>query len=374
MVKLNFLADSVCATNLCINNFIFDGAINYFTLGSKRAFFIPENYKTVPNSCSSVVITALKVVSYMTIVIPLLMLGIVAFIPRFAPQTPQIVLPNKGNKKTYCFGDIHGELNGFRENLEIAKVVDQNGDWRAGNSTTIVQMGDVIDRGPYSVEAYQYLGKIQQQAQQHSEKVIRLLGNHELMLIMGNWSYANFNHCDQLAAQIERDIIEGKVQAAYYDGKYLYVHGGLRSSIRKILIEEIIAARGTHYTVTEQDIADHINHLIISAVKNGCFTHPIFYAGRSRGGDQNDGGVFWSDFQDLLLSRCADEIPQIVGHTVPQSAEPPIRHNDSFRLVNVDAGLCQCYGGRRAFIKVKDASISIYQKLNNIWNKRKRML
>jgi hypothetical protein len=358
-----------------IENNLFETASDYFTLRDKRAFFVPANHITKSNCHSSVWITALKVASYMTVVIPLIMLAILVFVPRPVYPASQIhkrASPVNGLKKVYCFGDIHGELEGFQENLRAAKVVDRNNHWRGGNSSTIVQMGDVIDRGPQSAEAYYYLEGIQQQAQQHGGKVVRLIGNHELMLLRGDFYFTNFSHPDELAMNIKSDIIAGKVQAAYYDGKYLYVHGGLLTSIRNQLIKEICLLKGTNGDVAEQEIADYINCLVINAVQNDCFDHPIFQAGKSRGGDNEDGGIFWADFHELVRSRHASDIPQIVAHTIPQPSESPIRYTESLRLCDVDAGLCECYGNRHAFIKVKEQAMTIYERIDHVWHKQKK--
>lgn len=282
-------------------------------------------------------------------------------------STAPSVLPKQ---KTFCFGDVHGELNGFQENLQRSKVIDDQGNW-CGGTSTVIQLGDVIDRGPQSVEAFHFLDKIQAQARAHSGDVIRLLGNHELMLLMGNYQYVNFDHPENLVKEIKQAIIDGKIKAVHYDRKYLYLHGGLRTSIRNRIIQDIHAFKGADYPITDQAIADQINAILIEAVKTNQFNHPIFDVGRSRGGLEEDGGVFWSDFKDLVDSTLASNTPQIVGHTIPKPGENYIRFTNSLRLFCADAGLSSCYGGHQAFIKIKDRAITIYQKTENIWKKIK---
>jgi len=285
------------------------------------------------------------------------------------PSTSGQAGPIKPSAKFYCFGDVHGELEGFKENLKRAKLVDDHGNWRDGNSSTMVQMGDVVDRGPKSVESYQYLEQIQLQALKHSGKVIRLIGNHELNLLEGNFSHSKYQHPDQLAEQIKKDIISHKIQAAYWDGKYLYLHGGLCSSINDLLVSEIRISKGSDYAVTPQDVVDRINDLLITAVTSNCFDHPIFKSGISRKGSQPEGGVFWADFKELHFCA-APGVPQIVAHTPPLFNEPPIRCTESLGLICVDAGLCAPLGGKNAFLKKKESTgISFYVKVYRTWHK-----
>ena len=51
--------------------------------------------------------------------------------------------------RTIAVGDVHGELDALKEILQHASMTDGNNHWAAGTDT-LVQMGDVIDRGPRS--------------------------------------------------------------------------------------------------------------------------------------------------------------------------------------------------------------------------------
>ena len=50
--------------------------------------------------------------------------------------------------------DIHGDLHHYRQSLRLAGVVDGEDapiEWTAGDSTHLVQTGDVVDRGQHSL-------------------------------------------------------------------------------------------------------------------------------------------------------------------------------------------------------------------------------
>lgn len=50
-----------------------------------------------------------------------------------------------------AIGDIHGDLEQANKVLQLLNVIDANGRWIAGKST-VVQTGDLVDRGDESLE------------------------------------------------------------------------------------------------------------------------------------------------------------------------------------------------------------------------------
>lgn len=69
-----------------------------------------------------------------------------------------------------------------------AGLVDQRGRW-AGGSATLVQLGDVTDRGPDSLKIVHSLQQLQKEAPRKGGKVIVVLGNHEAMNLLGDFRY-----------------------------------------------------------------------------------------------------------------------------------------------------------------------------------------
>lgn len=277
------------------------------------------------------------------------------------------------NKSVYVFGDIHGELNGFKENLMHAGLTDSKDKW-IGKSNVMVQMGDVIDRGKDSEEAWDYLGELQMQAEKGA--VVRLTGNHELMVLEGNFGYAQevIKDPKKFAEKVKAEILNGNVCLAYTDGKRLYTHAGLRSKMRELIIAEITAKRNNGNTeVSLEDMVEHLNHLLVEAVKKDDYSHPIFQVGKSRGGRHVHGGALWEDVSEMLKSKNARDVPQVIGHNPPRSRkDAPIRVTESQRLVNVDAGLNAGYGGHRAYVVFKGVDMVIREKAAGVWNETTR--
>ncbi|RNF09767.1 putative serine/threonine protein phosphatase [Trypanosoma conorhini] len=95
-----------------------------------------------------------------------------------------------------AFGDLHGDLFRCRQLLRLANVTDANDRWIAGSSI-VVQLGDVADRGRHPHKIYDLFASLEQQAKAAGGEFIFLIGNHELMNLLGEHSYV---HPDAMAA------------------------------------------------------------------------------------------------------------------------------------------------------------------------------
>jgi hypothetical protein len=97
-----------------------------------------------------------------------------------AQQPPRIV----------AVGDLHGDFQAWLEIARAAGLVDSDGHW-AGGPTTLVQMGDVTDRGPDSLKIIRSLQQLQGEAPRAGGKVVVVLGNHEAMNLLGDDRYTS---------------------------------------------------------------------------------------------------------------------------------------------------------------------------------------
>jgi hypothetical protein len=255
-------------------------------------------------------------------------------------------------KRRIVVGDIHGELDGFREILRNAKLIDSQDHWIGGDDI-LIQTGDVIDRGSCSRELIALLRKLEKEAAAAKGEVIRLCGNHELMLLQNNFSYVNFNDPESLIAELKEEIARGDLRASYFDGERLYSHAGLRSAIRETLVDQMKSAKSKSKTRKTNLflLSDHINKIFKEAVeKNDLDQHPIFHVGRERGGTAQIGGIFWCDFSSISPSLEASMIPQIFGHT--PTRKNGVRTAHGLKLIDVDAGMCRVFGDARVYLEI----------------------
>jgi hypothetical protein len=85
-------------------------------------------------------------------------------------------------------GDIHGAYPEFVGILQKTHLIDTNLQWIGGTSV-LMQTGDVVDRGPDTRKCLDLLMELERQAKKQNGRVVALLGNHEVMAIVGDLRY-----------------------------------------------------------------------------------------------------------------------------------------------------------------------------------------
>jgi len=93
-------------------------------------------------------------------------------------------------RRIVAVGDLHGDLPNAQKVLQMAGVVDENGNW-SGEVDFFVQTGDIIDRGDDTIKLYLWMDKLRGQAAASGGTVLSHLGNHEWMNIIGDWRYVH---------------------------------------------------------------------------------------------------------------------------------------------------------------------------------------
>lgn len=91
--------------------------------------------------------------------------------------------------RVVAVADVHGDFDAFVAILQKADLIDDKLHW-TGKDATLVQTGDILDRGPKNREVMDLLMALEAEAPRTGGRVIALLGNHEIMNIMGDLRYA----------------------------------------------------------------------------------------------------------------------------------------------------------------------------------------
>ena len=152
---------------------------------------------------------------------------------RVAP-TEEDIIELEENQRVVCLGDVHGDLQGLKDFLEIAGVYKD--DTWVGKNTILVQCGDVLDRGSEELACMKLLAKMSNEAKQQGGKVILLFGNHESMNAMGLFQYAV---SDVEYEQVLGPIVDGELGTQNWRVQYVgnqparwatYEPGGLLAS------------------------------------------------------------------------------------------------------------------------------------------------
>lgn len=86
--------------------------------------------------------------------------------------------------RVVAVGDVHGSIDGLTSILGEAGLIDTTGSW-TGGSATLIQLGDLLDRGIRLREVLDLLMRLELEAPRAGGRVIVLLGNHEVMNLLG---------------------------------------------------------------------------------------------------------------------------------------------------------------------------------------------
>jgi len=332
------------------------------------------------------------------------------YIPHFLQPT----------SKTIAIGDIHGDLELAINTLILAECIKEVDDknentvcvmlndekkyyeW-IGGDTQVVQVGDQIDRcrpigdqlctDPKTTDPdeasdvvilklYTKLDKI---ARNHGGKVISLLGNHELMNVMGNMKYVSYKNIIEFADKNNKDIkkaLHNRIKAftnknnnglnkflactrvsAIIIGNILFIHAGIISAISdKYGIDDINKIVRNWLLGKVED--EYIGNLIHNKKKDDInIKRDISYLIES----QNS--IFWNRFlgnliQDIdgehantdIKNQCDDYLNNvfdtykigniIIGHT-PQKQHDTLKHKINStcgqRVWRVDIGASKAF-------------------------------
>lgn len=237
--------------------------------------------------------------------------------------------PQKRSKRLIVVGDVHGQYEPFATILQHAGLIDEKLNW-TGTRDRVIQMGDILDRGPYAEEANALLDRIQRQAAACGGEVIRLVGNHELEILLSNFSISGLRGAQAVLTRdkMTSQVLNGQLRAAYGYKGILFTHAGVTRRLYKIFQLQLDDANA-------HNVAVLINLIFKESIKHQFYKHPIFNISLSRAGTDKFGGIFWEDLPDLVRSYTQSPVWQVVGHTQVER----IIVDPACRIIPVDVGL-----------------------------------
>ncbi|RMH23374.1 MAG: hypothetical protein D6696_00825 [Acidobacteria bacterium] len=90
-----------------------------------------------------------------------------------------------GDRRVVAVGDVHGAFDALASILRQARLIDEDRRWIGGDAI-LVQTGDLLDRGHRVLRVLDLMMELEEQAAAAGGRVIVLLGNHELMNLLGD--------------------------------------------------------------------------------------------------------------------------------------------------------------------------------------------
>jgi hypothetical protein len=96
-----------------------------------------------------------------------------------------VTAPAAQPSRIVAIGDVHGAIDELRALLEAAELTDGDQHWTGGNNT-LVQTGDLTDRGAGVRAVLDLMMRLETDAAEAGGQVLVVLGNHETMSLMAN--------------------------------------------------------------------------------------------------------------------------------------------------------------------------------------------
>jgi hypothetical protein len=151
--------------------------------------------------------------------------------------------------KVVAIGDIHGDYDQLIRLLQKTNLIDIQNNWIGGN-TVLVQLGDQIDRGRDDRKVIDFFEILAPLAESKGGKVIPLLGNHEIMNSLMNFSYVNddaFEDFKEFTGNFNKKNYDKAIYPTlsfipkeYFGRAWAFAPGGVYSKIlskRKIILK-----------------------------------------------------------------------------------------------------------------------------------------
>ncbi|CAA0834079.1 Uncharacterized protein SHERM_29335 [Striga hermonthica] len=98
------------------------------------------------------------------------------------------VFPQPG--RLIAVGDLHGDLPKAKQALRLAALIGPDDRW-SGGAATVVQVGDIFDRGGDEIKLLYFFEKLKREAARVGGTVITMNGNHEIMNVDGDFRFAS---------------------------------------------------------------------------------------------------------------------------------------------------------------------------------------
>ncbi|XP_057437337.1 shewanella-like protein phosphatase 2 [Lotus japonicus] len=120
------------------------------------------------------------------------------------PPPPPSPLPTRlpSQSRLIAIGDLHGDLDRSKQALRLAGLIDSS-DRYAGGSATVVQVGDVFDRGGDELKILYFLEKLKREAARCGGNIITMNGNHEIMNVEGDFRFATESGVEEFKSWLE---------------------------------------------------------------------------------------------------------------------------------------------------------------------------
>ena len=245
------------------------------------------------------------------------------------PETP-LDLPEPS--RIFVISDVHGAYDVMRDLLIANKVIDSKNRWTFGDGRLVI-LGDVADRGNQVTQAFWFIRALEEGARTAGGRVHMLIGNHEAMILTGDYSYVNpvylspakdmpglaqlYGPQSELGRWLRSRPLMIKLDAT------LFLHGGISPEFLARGLDIVAANR--ELRLTPSDRRDEINGFLQGA------SGPLWYRGMVLDGRSDS--ISDADINRVLARFKVKRV--VIGHTTMEN----VTSLHGGRVIAVDAGI-----------------------------------
>jgi hypothetical protein len=247
--------------------------------------------------------------------------------------------PNRN--EVFFLGDIHGNLPGAVKAISHMGFIDKSGNWQS-NDNILIQTGDVIDRGPYSLATLLYFKALKEQISEFKQSGLMsvgdfklLIGNHEQYIARYNDSCSSDKPAYSREASsaivelIQTETLKGNYDIMFADNKknLLATHGEFSKQLLLKIVSDYIFTNDTldkkifsagkiskndiykmleDNNITKEDIANRLNSLLHKEGINGAKIFDLYQSVEYSGpkGIEDRENISKSEFKEGLSKGC----------------------------------------------------------------------
>jgi len=303
-----------------------------------------------------------------------------------------------GVERVVAIGDVHGAYDRFVGILKKTGLVDEKLKW-SGGTTHLVQLGDVVDRGPDSRKTLDLLQKLIKDAKSAGGRVHALMGNHEAMRLLVDFRYVTpgeyqafvtrdseavrdrflktrpDSEHDDLLKRTPLGLLE--LAAAFApDGEY---GSRLRDQMAVVRINDVVFMHGGLSPAVAPQSCDAINDTVRRALSTSANlektrnapkealatseTGPLWYRGLAEEPD-----TFAPEVDKIIDAQKARAI--VVAHTVQTSGRIATRFSNKVFLIDTGMQTAYVSAGRASALEIRgDVFTAIYEDSREVLRK-----
>ena len=257
-------------------------------------------------------------------------------------------------ERLVVIGDIHGDYNAFVSVLKKAKIVNENMDY-IGGKAHVVQVGDILDRKARDEDGededseakiISLILELQMKSYLNGGGYHAVMGNHELMNVMGQMDYASPMGIAHYGGHAGRKnyFKPGGTMAQYFAcgwnplvkiGGWLFCHGGVSKKVsEKYKIDEVNSVmRDYLYGNEEHKGKRYFSEMFLDS--QAILWNRDFSTDHHQSTYQKLNDDLNAVFKNYGVKRiCNGHTPHLGG----------IKHRFGGRVFNVDVGMSSAFG------------------------------